>query len=501
MSDGPAGTTNFRVVAATAALALVACGRGGLHTSSAKDAGAGGGDLADRATGTGGALPTGTGGISAATWASGGSGGEVVFTAASGGRGGTRGSGTAGTEPAGQGGGAGSTSLPGADASQVRDAPLADAPVAAGDAAAARDAVANSEVSVARDAFASDAVRPADAAVADTAAPDSPAARDGLVPPGGDALAVEAASGDGAPLAAFCTGSDSKVALAGKTWVVGVTSKRTDPTLDCCTAYAARLHAQASLGEDLEVVLRFRTSVSAGSYEVAQSSQPLWAVLRGSAQPDAGAGEASVKGTVTLGGTPQDTDKAWQMGFCVSVDDPSSRWQGLEVYIPAVPVAPFSWANRLRLWRLADSSLTAADLAQADLGTLALASERLLDLMDLDFVQLESTRCALGGTCTWMGLNTSLFVSGPVVLSKVKGSATSIDLRGVPYVLEADGERIYLGAFFTSISSIGFPGPEVMVEEIANDGFPVYPARSPSPDPRNDPRIVKVLTEAGKMIP
>jgi hypothetical protein len=43
-----------------------------------------------------------------------------------------------------------------------------------------------------------------------------------------------------------------------------------------------------------------------------------------------------------------------------------------------------------------------------------------------------------------------------------------------------------------------------MVEEIVNEGFPIYPPPSfhlIPPDLRNDPRIVKVFTEAGKVIP
>jgi len=48
----------------------------------------------------------------------------------------------------------------------------------------------------------------------------------------------------------------------------------------------------------------------------------------------------------------------------------------------------------------------------------------------------------------------------------------------------------------------------VMVEYVADDGFAINPTPAPAPaptpassDPRNDPRIVKVLTEAGMMIP
>jgi hypothetical protein len=42
------------------------------------------------------------------------------------------------------------------------------------------------------------------------------------------------------------------------------------------------------------------------------------------------------------------------------------------------------------------------------------------------------------------------------------------------------------------------------VENIANDGFPIYPPPNfnpKPPDPRNDPRILKVFSEAGKSFP
>jgi hypothetical protein len=110
-----------------------------------------------------------------------------------------------------------------------------------------------------------------------------------------------------------------------------------------------------------------------------------------------------------------------------------------------------------------------------------------------------------------MGLNT-VFMTGGTLLGTVKGTAKSVSLEGIPFVVEADGQRIYLGAFGTNLSSIGIYAPEVMVEDIANDGFainpppplppPSPPATNPgSPDRRNDPRIVKVFTEAGLMIP
>jgi hypothetical protein len=284
-----------------------------------------------------------------------------------------------------------------------------------------------------------------------------------------------------------------------------VTSKQTDLFLNCCDAYAARLHAQPFVGEDLDLVIRFNVgSLQAGTYAL-ERVQYLGASLRSTVRSlDAGAlEEARVTGTLTVSGSPEDNNQAWKMGLCVSVDDSSSRWQGLRVYVPGVAVAPSGWTNRFRMLRLKDSSLKATDVDQLDVNTLELAPEPLLNLMDVDFVQLDSTKCLLGGKCTWMGLDTER-MTGSTLLSTVRGTATSVDLRGIPFVVEADGQRIYLGAFETSVSSIGIQGPGVMVEEVVNEGFPIYPPPSfhlIPPDLRNDPRIVKVFSEAGKVIP
>jgi hypothetical protein len=303
----------------------------------------------------------------------------------------------------------------------------------------------------------------------------------------------------------FCVGQDSKLAFNAKTWTVAVTSKPTDLFMSCCMAYAARLHAQQFVGEDLDVVIKFNVGLLRAGTHALGTEQYLGASLRSSVRSlDGGTPEeAWVTGSLTVSGSPDDNNQAWQMGLCVSVDDPSSRWQGLRVYVPGVPVAPSAWANRFRMLRLKDSSLKATDVDQLDVNTLELAPEPLLNLMNVDFVQLDSTKCLLGGKCTWIGLDTEV-MTGSTLLSTVKGTATLVDLRGVPFVVEADGQRIYLGAFETSISSIGIGGPGVMVEEIVNEGFPIYPPpsfRPLSPDLRNDPRIVKVFTEAGKVIP
>jgi hypothetical protein len=142
------------------------------------------------------------------------------------------------------------------------------------------------------------------------------------------------------------------------------------------------------------------------------------------------------------------------------------------------------------MWLLRDPTITADKAGQLGLDQLELASQALLDLMALDFVELESKRChTLNATCTWMGLN-NVSMHGSTLLSKIG----SPPLQGVPFVVEADGERIQLGSFATLASSFVTEGPQVFVEDVRDDGFALYP-------PIHDPRVLKVLDEAGKSIP
>jgi hypothetical protein len=75
-----------------------------------------------------------------------------------------------------------------------------------------------------------------------------------------------------------------------------------------------------------------------------------------------------------------------------------------------------------------------------------------------------------------------------------------------PFVLEAGGEPIYAGAFYTPGSSTGFSGPVIMAEEMfiktdvpkdARFSFWIqlgYPGPTPgTPDPRGDSRITAAI--------
>jgi hypothetical protein len=305
----------------------------------------------------------------------------------------------------------------------------------------------------------------------------------------------------GAALADFCVGSQSKVFYSGQTYEAPVTSKWTDPFLSCCILYAARLHTTPALGKDFELVLWSQGgSETTGVLHVGPSGGNVRVTLRTKPESnDAGlAGDPMMTGSVNIAGKPFGSD-AWTLGACVSVDDPASPFVGTRVYVPAVPVAPSNWASRLRFLPLKDTKIQVSSVEYKDIQTLDLATDPMIDLMDIDFVDLETTTCGAHGasTCNWVGLN-SPFLSGTTLVSEIPGTAPSM-----PFVVEADGERIYLGVFQSINSAYAPRVSRVGFEDIRDDGFPIYPPPSTSTfaDLRNDPRIVKVLTEAGKYVP
>jgi len=288
----------------------------------------------------------------------------------------------------------------------------------------------------------------------------------------------------------------------GQTYEAPATSKWTDPFLDCCQVYAVRVHTSEAVGKDFEVIVRMQVnSDGPGVVPVSGSGGRISAALRTKPESnDAGpAADPAMAGSVYVGGKPFGPD-AWTLGACVSVVEPGSPFAGTRVYVPGVPVAPTSWSGRLRFLPLKDTSAVITSVTGKDLQALDLATQPLLDLMDIDFVDSDTKPCGTHGepACNWVGINTLTF-SGTTLASKVTSTAP-----GMPFVVEADGQRIYLGVFQSINSAWGSSVARIGFEDIRADGFPIYPPPSSSaaqPDLRDDPRIVKVLTEAGKLIP
>lgn len=79
-----------------------------------------------------------------------------------------------------------------------------------------------------------------------------------------------------------------------------------------------------------------------------------------------------------------------------------------------------------------------------------------------------------------------------------------VPVNGLPFVLYVRGEPIYAGALWTPVSSLSYDGvtmlwPSTLTATLRLDlGYP-GPAFFTGSDPRADPRLLQVLTEAGKL--
>lgn len=76
---------------------------------------------------------------------------------------------------------------------------------------------------------------------------------------------------------------------------------------------------------------------------------------------------------------------------------------------------------------------------------------------------------------------------------------------GIPFVVVADGKRLYLGAFWTALSSAGFPEPVIIVHpwdrnaEYRIDRAYAYGNIGEGSDPRGNPAVKEAFAKAGKL--
>ncbi len=283
----------------------------------------------------------------------------------------------------------------------------------------------------------------------------------------------------------FCQGP-SKLELGGQVALgVPVTTSST-PVLNCCEAFVLRLHAKGALGSDFDVALK-----AMGAFEV--GTHALGADAKYTATLRAPGGElwANPNLTGSLEIEQAGGDSPTKLGLCVEVDAPGDPLQGMRVWLPDLSVAPYSWEQRFGIWLLADPGLGAAEAAKLGLPSLETEPAPSLGLGEIGFYSASSHHVG------W----TPPLDAHEALLAKLG----SVPVAGRPFVVEADGERVYLGAFVTLISSFAVDMPAIVVEQIGSDGFVIddsYPSGSASgSDPRNDPRILEVLGEAQKLVP
>ncbi|MFC1642191.1 hypothetical protein ACFL5O_05805 [Myxococcota bacterium] len=300
-----------------------------------------------------------------------------------------------------------------------------------------------------------------------------------------DGISAEGASGAlGASLAAFCAGEAAKASYRGQVVRAQSASFESDLVFDCCSAHGVYVRTARALGFDFAIDVVTEVGAEADStYALAESEWNVRASVRATAEPRDAAHRAG--GEVRIMGGRLGSELG-QLGLCLQIDEPSSELDQTTIYVPSVPILPNVSGQRLQFYLLEDSSITATEAAQLALDSLALSASPLLDLRRI--VMLEQSE-------HWIVLNPNY--NGDMLRTQIG----DVPVHGLPFVAVADDVPIYLGSFTTLVSSVRPIGPFVMLEEIEKSGFRIEPPFASEEDPRADRRILKVLTETGKLAP
>lgn len=80
----------------------------------------------------------------------------------------------------------------------------------------------------------------------------------------------------------------------------------------------------------------------------------------------------------------------------------------------------------------------------------------------------------------------------------------AVGVQGLPFVVTANGQRAYLGAFVSTLSSVALNMPVIVIDSMKESGFRIesgYPSDAPpGQDARNHPQVLGVLESAGKLV-
>lgn len=344
-----------------------------------------------------------------------------------------------------------------------------------------RDASVHPDAALSGDAASVDAALDAGAGDAGVR-PD--AARDG-----GSADAALPTDAGRADAAGFCEGPTAKVELAGVSRSISATGSVV--YMDCCEGAEVILHTQGALGD---VTSLFLTAPGA-SFPLREipigmgPDQPIGATATvGGAYFGSGISAAadSLDGTLgfTRNGDPATTPHTVRV--CLTLRQRGGGpLDGARLYAPAAIVPAYGWSSRFRVHLLADPKLDSVEAATRPLSDLALDPEPLLNLDQTRYYRQEDGFLAFG-----MGLS----------LERLQGKLGPVPVRGRPFVIVADEERIYLGAFWTAMSSLSPTVPHVVAEEVTAKGATVKRAMVIGPDVRSDPRLVQTLRATGKLV-
>lgn len=292
---------------------------------------------------------------------------------------------------------------------------------------------------------------------------------------------------DAAGFVEGCEGAQAKI-WRGIRHQEGAFLTITRLVMDCCDGIAVHGHTDATFGYSTHVILRVFGVLEATRFDL--SDPPVgWEV---SFHTDDGAPEwrwLTATGGIELQlGSAEDVPA--RLSLCLQGTEGDGEVASLWLYAPDLPVAPWSWDDRVGLHLLADEAIAPAEAQAAALETLPLEPVARLGLGSIAWYRWSTHEVALDGQASWY----------------LESLRPLVGVAGRPFVLVVDGVRRYLGTLMVPESSFSVTGPVIVLEDAGLAGFTIdlgYPAAAPDPgpDPRPDPALRAVLEAAGRLIP
>ena len=291
-----------------------------------------------------------------------------------------------------------------------------------------------------------------------------------------DSSVIEAAP-DVSP-ADFCTGGQPKIEVAGNLYV-SPTLTTSPLIMDCCEGVVVRFHLEQQLGYNISVVVRGFGNLPVGAYVLgdepgglevsARKESGLQRMVSGDRHPARGRGLSSRRGWWDSVCKPRQETCCLRFA-CTYLRSSSLPMTGKPG--GACTCCPIRRSARMRR----SSSRSAAS---------PLAAAPIVNLMSIAYYEQSTNKAVWDDWSTTQGLLNSL---------------PQVGVYGLPFVMVAGGERIYVGAFTTPVSSVLLDAPSIDTSTIPEDGFSIQ-APPQAADPRLDPRILKTLGEATKLAP
>ena len=284
----------------------------------------------------------------------------------------------------------------------------------------------------------------------------------------------------------FCAGI-AKAEIGERLYTPVVTSERL--VMDCCDGAILRFHLTDQEGFDAVVILQFYgASMNPGVYDLGGEQGMETASVYTTGEP---VEYQALTGTLWVKGD-NNPDNPLTVTLCAEAEE-SNRVVGLRLWVEDFPLIPWEWWEAFAIYRLDDPDISADEAVDLPIDSLELYHNPLVDLGTLAYYDADDHTLVFGG---WRSAE------------YVRNQLPDVGVRGLPFVVVVNGERIYLGAFYTMLSSIGFEYPVIIIDPPVspNDRLIIernYAAEPPpgTPDPRSDPRLVELLHAAGKLKP